>query len=89
MQSSNPNNPNAPAPQPPPLTFSSKARRTKEQPINALIVAAMANPDLVNFAAGLVDSHTLPTGAVAEMAQAILTDNLRGRAIGQTNLDPS
>jgi 2-aminoadipate transaminase len=43
----------------------------------------MANPDLVNFAAGLVDSHTLPTGPVAEMAQAILTDNLRGRAAMQ------
>jgi 2-aminoadipate transaminase len=79
MQSSNPNNP---AP-PPPLTFSAKARRTKEQPINALIVAAMANPDLVNFAAGLVDSHTLPTQPVAEMAEAILTDNVRGRAAMQ------
>ncbi len=82
MQSPNPNNPTAP-PAPPPLTFSSKARRTKEQPINALIVAAMANPDLVNFAAGLVDSHTLPTQAVAEMAQAILSDNVRGRAAMQ------
>src|SRR5688500_8387949 len=78
MQSSNPNNPAIP-----PLTFSAKARRTKEQPINALIVAAMANPDLVNFAAGLVDSHTLPTQPVAEMAQAILTDNVRGRAAMQ------
>ena len=47
----------------PPLPFSSKARRTKEQPINCLIAEAMANPELVNFAAGLVDSHTLPTRA--------------------------
>ena len=78
MQSPNPNNRNAPA-----LTFSSKARRTKEQPINALIVAAMANPDLVNFAAGLVDSQTLPTQPVAEMAQAILSDTVRGRAAMQ------
>jgi 2-aminoadipate transaminase len=67
----------------PPLAFSSKAKRTKEQPINALIIAAMANPELVNFAAGLVDSHTLPTAPVAEMAQAILSDNLRGRAAMQ------
>src|SRR5688500_3662477 len=78
MQSPNPNNPSAP-----PLTFSIKARRTKEQPINALIVAAMANPDLVNFAAGLVDSQTLPTQPVAEMAQAILSDSVRGRAAMQ------
>ena len=78
MASSNSNNPT-----PPPLTFSTKAKRTKEQPINALIVAAMANPALVNFAAGLVDSQTLPTQAVAEMAQAILTDNVRGRAAMQ------
>jgi 2-aminoadipate transaminase len=67
----------------PPLTFSSKARRTKEQPINALIVAAMANPSLVNFAAGLVDSHTLPTDLCAEMAKTILSDSVRGRAAMQ------
>ncbi|MEA2710606.1 MAG: 2-aminoadipate transaminase [Phycisphaerales bacterium] len=78
MQSSNTNNPSSP-----PLLFSAKAKRTKEQPINALIVAAMANPDLVNFAAGLVDSHTLPTQPVAEMAQAILSDTVRGRAAMQ------
>ncbi len=64
----------------PPLLLSSKARRTKEQPINALVVAAMANPELVNFAAGLVDSHTLPTEMVGEMAKAILSDQVRGRA---------
>src|SRR5437773_4864975 len=63
-----------------PLAFSSKARRTKEQPINALIAAAMADPELVNFAAGLVDSHTLPTEMSAEMARTILDDTVRGRA---------
>jgi 2-aminoadipate transaminase len=63
-----------------PLAFSSKARRTSEQPINALIAAAMADPSLVNFAAGLVDSHTLPAESVAEMARAILDDPVRGRA---------
>ena len=64
----------------PPLSFSSKARRTREQPINALISQAMANPELINFAAGLVDSHTLPVDPCREMAQTILSDNVRGRA---------
>ena len=64
----------------PPLQFSSKARRTKEQPINALIAAAMANPKLVNFAAGLVDSHTLPTETVHQITDAMLSDHIRARA---------
>src|SRR5436309_2687223 len=63
--------------QPAPLSFSSKARRTREQPINALISAAMANPKLINFAAGLVDSHTLPTDACAAIANTILADRVR------------
>jgi 2-aminoadipate transaminase len=63
-----------------PLALSSKSRRTKEQPINALITQAMANPALINFAAGLVDSHTLPTEMCAELAQSILSDTVRGRA---------
>src|SRR5438094_3888183 len=63
-----------------PLAFSSKARRTREQPINALIAAAMADPALVNFAAGLVDSHTLPTESVAAIGKTILDDTVRGRA---------
>ena len=71
--------PSQPAPAPP-LSLSAKAKRTREQPINALVVAAMANPSLVNFAAGLVDSHTLPTEICAEMTRAILSDNVRGRA---------
>jgi 2-aminoadipate transaminase len=64
----------------PPLLFSAKARRTREQPISALVDAAMANPKLINFAAGLVDSHTLPLEATAEAARTILSDPVRGRA---------
>src|SRR5690606_38648457 len=60
--------------------FSSKARRTREQPINALVAQSMANPALINFAAGLVDSHTLPLEAVRDMSHGILSDTLRGRA---------
>jgi 2-aminoadipate transaminase len=64
----------------PPLVFSSKSRRTEEQPINALVTQAMANPALVNFAAGLVDSHTLPLEICAQAAETILSDPVRGRA---------
>jgi 2-aminoadipate transaminase len=67
----------------PPLAFSSKARRTREQPINTLIAQAMANPTLINFAAGLVDSHMLPLEAGREMAQSIFADTVRGRAAMQ------
>ena len=64
----------------PPLSFSAKARRTREQPINALVATAVGNPRLINFAAGLVDPHTLPTEMCAEMAHAILADPIRGRS---------
>ena len=69
-----------PTPTVPPLSLSSKARRTREQPINALIVQAMANPALVNFAAGLVDSHTLPLAVSDDITRAIFADTVRGRA---------
>src|SRR3954466_14593285 len=73
----------SPAATAPPLAFSAKARRTKEQPINALIERALANPSLVNFAAGLVDSHTLPLEICKEIATSILDDHVRGRAAMQ------
>ncbi len=62
------------------LNLSSKARRTQEQPINALIAAALANPKLINLAAGLVDFETLPVEEVAAASKAILSDVRRGRA---------
>src|SRR5687768_13450621 len=62
------------------LSFSNKAKRTREQPINALIAAALANPKLINLAAGLVDFETLPVAEVKQAADAILSDPRRGRA---------
>ncbi|MBA2706485.1 MAG: PLP-dependent aminotransferase family protein, partial [Gemmatimonadaceae bacterium] len=62
------------------LSFSHKARRTQEQPINALIAAALANPRLINLAAGLVDFETLPVTEVKQATDAILSDVRRGRA---------
>ena len=67
----------------PPLSLSSKAKRTKEQPITFLINAAMANPDLVNFAAGLVDPRTLPVEETRQITETILSDTVRGRAAMQ------
>ncbi len=61
------------------LNLSTKARRTEEQPINALIVAALADPNLINLAAGLVDADTLPVEEVAQAAKTILSDSSHGR----------
>ncbi len=56
------------------LPFSAKARRTKDQPISELIATALANPSLINLAAGLVDPLTLPDEYVAGAAAAVLGD---------------
>src|SRR5688572_28784222 len=66
----------------PPLLLSSKARRTKEQPITFLITTAMGNPELINFAAGLVDPLTLPVEETRRITDTILS-NARGRAAMQ------
>jgi 2-aminoadipate transaminase len=62
------------------LPLSSKAQRTGEQPISFLIDAVVANPNLINLAAGLVDPLTLPVAAVAKIAQTLLSDPARARA---------
>ncbi|MBC7785689.1 MAG: PLP-dependent aminotransferase family protein [Burkholderiales bacterium] len=63
----------------PPIAFSAKARRTAEQPISYLIAVAKANPQLISFAAGLVDPLTLPTEETLAIAQRILSDKDRAR----------
>jgi 2-aminoadipate transaminase len=63
-----------------PLKFSSKAARAVEQPISYLISVAMANPKLINLAAGLVDSETLPTEIAAEVASKVLSSTPSARA---------
>src|SRR5688572_306079 len=60
------------------LALSSKARRTREAPISALIAAALGNPDLISFAAGLVDPLTLPAEECLEITRRLFSD--RGRA---------
>src|SRR5580693_3490085 len=61
------------------LPLSSKARRTGEQPISFLMAAAVANPNLINLAAGLVDPLTLPVAAVGQIARTILDNPAKAR----------
>lgn len=59
----------------PPLPLSRKARRTVEQPISELITAAVGNPQLISFAAGLVDYDTLPISESRKGLEAVLSDD--------------
>src|SRR3954466_6821416 len=63
----------------PGLALSSKALRTKEQPISFLIAEALRNPKLINLAAGLVDPLTLPVEECDAITRRIFTDTARGR----------
>jgi 2-aminoadipate transaminase len=62
------------------LAFSAKARRTGEQPISFLMAAAIANPNLINFAAGLVDPLSLPVQETRQIVKTIFADENRARA---------
>lgn len=61
------------------LILSAKAARTHEQPISYLIATALANPGLINLAAGLVDADTLPLEETSAACQAILSDPARAK----------
>jgi 2-aminoadipate transaminase len=65
------------------LVLSVKARRTQEAPISALIAAAVANPDLISLAAGLVDPLTLPVEECAEITKRLFADRARGQSVLQ------
>jgi 2-aminoadipate transaminase len=62
------------------LAFSAKAGRTGEQPISFLVAAVVADPNLINLAAGLVDPLTLPVQPTAEILKTIFADDRRARA---------
>lgn len=63
-----------------PLPLSAKARRTREQPISFLIETAIANPRLINLAAGLVDPLTLPVDECREISARIFGSASRARS---------
>jgi 2-aminoadipate transaminase len=62
------------------LALSAKARRTGEQPISFLMAAVLANPNLINLAAGLVDPLTLPVEPMRRIAGTIFSTDQRSRA---------
>src|SRR2546421_2294840 len=64
----------------PAISLSAKAQRTREAPISALIAAAVADPNLISFAAGLVDPLTLPVDECAAITQKIFADRPRAQA---------
>lgn len=66
-----------------PIHFSAKARRTREQPISYLIAAAKANPQLISFAAGLVNPDTLPAEETLAITTRLLSDKARAREVLQ------
>src|SRR5687767_12521341 len=69
----------SPEPNSLPLALSAKAQRTQEAPITALIAAAVADPNLISFAAGLVDPLTLPVDECAAITQKIFADRPRAQ----------
>jgi len=62
------------------LGLSAKARRTGQPPISYLMAVVVANPKLINLAAGFVDPLTLPVEPVRQITQNLLADTGRGRA---------
>src|SRR5258705_1638646 len=63
----------------PPLALSAKAMRTQEAPISALIAAAVADPNLISFAAGLAGPLRLPVDECAAITQKIFADRPRAQ----------
>lgn len=62
-----------------PLYLSQKSRRTHDQPISYFMQQAVENPNLISLAAGLVDAESLPAEEVAQAAEAVLRDPVRGK----------
>lgn len=62
------------------FAFSRRGRASADQPISYLISQAVANPDLISLAAGLVDYETLPTEALAELTRELFADEDAARA---------
>lgn len=67
----------------PPIAFSTKAQRTGDPPISYLIAIAKANPQLISFAAGLVNPMTLPAQQVSQIASDLLAEPDRARDVLQ------
>ncbi len=71
--------PTTSVPVPTDFAFSRKSRRTGPGPIDALMAAAVGNPNLISFAAGLVDYDTLPVDSTRALLDAALADDAGAR----------
>jgi 2-aminoadipate transaminase len=62
------------------VRLSERARQTADQPISYFMKAAVENPGLISFAAGLVDQASLPATETKAALDDILADPVLGRA---------
>ena len=65
---------------PAPLSRSEKSRRTTDSPITYFIQKALETPELISFAAGLVDEESLPVEAVGQAVAELMADPVEARA---------
>jgi 2-aminoadipate transaminase len=65
---------------PAPLPRSEKSRRTTDSPITYYVQKALETPELISFAAGLVDEGSLPVEAVGAAVAEIMADPAEARA---------
>jgi len=63
-----------------PLSRAAKSQRTTDSPISFYIQKAFENPEIVSFAAGLVDEGSLPVEPVRSAAMELLNDPGAARA---------
>lgn len=63
-----------------PLSRAAKSQRTTDSPISFYIQKAFENPEIVSFAAGLVDEDSLPVAPVLAAANDLLRDPGAARA---------
>ncbi len=65
---------------PAPLPLSDKSRRTTDSPISYYVQKALDTPELISFAAGLVDEDSFPAAELATAAADILGTDASARA---------
>ncbi len=65
---------------PAPLSRSDKSCRTTDSPISYYVQKALENPELISFAAGLVDEESLPAAEIETAVVEIMADPAVARA---------
>jgi len=65
---------------PTPLARSEKSLRTTDSPITYYVQKALETPELISFAAGLVDEESFPVAEIAAAVAEIMADPVAARA---------